>query len=149
MADLLSQPTRDALRSIIGDVLDTFAKTPVIYRKLGAPANDYMEELDRGTYTDYELMAVLEFTDDIKDKVDYEPFTGLADKSEVRLTFKLEDLSDLGLIDGTTHYPLFMPELDIMFVNDTEYKVVYVATDGHFEQKGLLVYAWGIKKELK
>lgn len=145
--DLLSQPQRDVIRAAIGDVLDTFAKVPVVYTKIGDPANAYMEELDFGTSTDFNLLAVYEATDDIKDKIDYKPFLGLADNSEVRLTFKLEDLVLQGLIHPTEFYPLFTREKDSFYVKGSNYKVVYEAVDGHFEDRGLIVYVWGTKKE--
>ena len=38
---------------------------------------------------------------------------------------------------------------DSFYVKGFDYKVVYVAVDGHFEDRGILVYVWGIKKEEK
>ena len=147
--DLLTQPQRDAIRAAIQSVTDTFSKTSVTFQKLGDSANEFMEELDFGTRTEFEVLAIIEYTAQIKDKVNPDPMLGLDDESEVRLTINYDDMDTAGLTDSGTFTCTLKPETDLFNMEGEDWKVVYVATDGKFEARPLLVYVWGIKRERK
>lgn len=145
MADLLTAAQRLQIRGAIQDVVDTFAKTPVLYKLKGNYVDDRMEETNP-QYTDYNLVGFVEYSSNDSDEMVLD-VDGNIFKPSITVLLGLDDLIALSLVDAD-FMPIFKPESDKFIVNGVSYKVKFVNVEGAFEQKNLVVNIYGERLDI-
>jgi hypothetical protein len=119
--------------------------TPVAYYQAGLQVEEFMEDFSEREFTEYALLGLVEYVMQDSDRSTLMT-AGVSDESEIKVTFGLDDLTALGLIDE--HYmPIMSVEADYMIVNGERYRITLAVPDGPFEQKNVLIIVYGTKKD--
>lgn len=140
--DLLDSIQRQAIRAALQDVIDTFHKIPIlIFKREVDSSDDFMEDLSP-RFNEYETVGYIEYEGN---EVETDE-TGTYDKSNIKVTFGHDNLDDVGLIEGNL-LPAIEPELDYMIIENREYRITSVVTEGHFEPSSILVVVKGYLRE--
>lgn len=142
--DLLSPAQVAQIRNALRDVTDTFAKQPIKYMlRTGESMDRYQEDRRDLEFTEYNLLALMEYNTDDKDEI-AEQVEGAYSKQSVKLTFNREYLEEQNLIDPTTDKVIFKDTADYFMVDTTKYKVNSVIHDGPIDGKFILVVVQGV-----
>lgn len=141
--DLLSDLDRLNIRNAIKDVTDTFMKTPVVYT---LSSGETLDRFNRGMGTKQEqvvnLMALAEYKDN-EGEFGKELPDGIKNEAQIKLTYNLEDLQALNLIDTSNWTHPFKLGADTFTTQGCYYKLVWVGYDGSLDQKNVLVVMYG------
>lgn len=147
MADLLTDLQRAQIKAVLGDVTDTFHKTPVTLFKLTGESVDKVQEDNRSrAYTQYSINALISFPDEDKDDVQRED-TGAYDGEQVELQIAFKDFVALSLTSGNK--VTLNKTTDEFTANGSKYKIDYLAYDGQLDATPILVMIKGSKKPAK
>ena len=142
MAGLLTPAEFREIRDAIRLVTDTFAKTPVLYH-IGVDSLDRWQE-DRADKLFYSIQ--------LEALVESEPQTvqdsagGYLDVQRVKLTFNLEYLQEMGLIESDFKVR-FNDTKDFFTLKGEMYQVKNVSYDGPLSEQDVLVVVQGEKME--
>ena len=143
MKSLLSESDKRSFRDAIRLVTDTFMVTPISYY-LGGDSIDRWNEDRRDTkFRKVVLDALVEYSKSDKLK---ETLQGSVDVTEVTLTFNLEYLQELELIEESEDSQLrviFDADRDYFKLKDSVYEVIDVYYDGPLDSKEVLVIVKG------
>ena len=133
--NLITPSEWQEFNSAIHDVGDTFFLHPVTYIKVGLSLDRFQETRDDGT--PFELLCMVEYpgTGSI------EKVFGIADLTNVMLTFNYEYLSEQNMI-AVDKRPVFKIGRDLFTVNGENYSVEDLRLDGDYplESRWELVY---------
>jgi hypothetical protein len=133
------------IRAALRDVSDTFFQSDVIYRKRKAAVlNRFMEDLHDGgdSHDVFFLKGFVEYSTLLTDE-SKNIETGWENDDSVTVSFHLDYLDELGLINPTTFQPIFETNSDEIIVGGKSYNVVHVVTDGQLQPKNILVVVYG------
>lgn len=140
---LLTNQQKLDIRNAIKLVTDTFFVTPVEYRHIGASIDRFQEDRGDRLKATYNLKAMVEYpTGSVKEETG-----GAIDTASVKVTFNMDDLTQVsGLVDAN-YQVIFSPTKDYMLINGVLYQNKYVMYDGALEQKNVLVIVYADIKE--
>lgn len=145
MADLLSQAVRDQIRLALGDVTDTFCKTPITWIKRSEVNSRFGEDNASGTEQTYNLLGFVEYGDQETDEV-YTKDGGKLDKGsvEILMNYAAIEAAGLGNADNLTE---MVAERDKFICNGEKFECTFVKIEGAFEAKNILVIVRGERDE--
>jgi hypothetical protein len=136
--DLLTAQDHLDINAALGDVFDTFHKTPVLYEVAGSYANDYMEGSEDKQYTQYTLMGLVQYP--AKDIM--ETKEGAYDDHQVVVQVATSALAAQDLLT-VEDLPIFRPETDRMTINGETFIITFAGVDGPMQKRNVLTIIKG------
>lgn len=148
--DLLTAAQRAQIRAAIGDVTDTFFKTPVEYQLVGESMDRFQEDRGGRVKTTFNLLGLVEYPQG-EGKLIKTETNGAIDSAAVKVSFNMDDLAAYGGIVNSEEQTIFNPTKDYMIINGIKYETTYRAYDGALEKRNVLciVYADEVIKTTK
>ncbi len=143
MAGLLSESDILSFKSAIKDVTDTFMVTPLVYHHLNKNSgtiDKWSEDFKANAYVDYNLNGLLEYPNTEDNEV--RESVGSFDYGDISVTFNLEDLADLGIINSD-NLVIFTTETDYFTAKGILYRVKKIKYDGPINSRDVLVKIYG------
>lgn len=144
--DLVGDDNRNEFRGVMMDIKATFHRTPILYKLAGTTFSRFNEDRkseDNTAYTDYNLMAFVEYSQLVEDKYEFTS-EGADPDARVRVTFNTDYLDQEGLWDGTNNLPKMNGIKDKLFISGREYRITEIPVlDGMIEAKSIhvIIYA--------
>lgn len=139
--DLLTQSDRNLLRSELKNVTDTFHKTPIIINIKQQRIDIHSEDSAVfETVVPYNLMCYAQF-DFILNNL---TTSGTIEKFDVAVDLNIDIVIASGLCDNSENLK-FSTGKDTFVINGVSYILRDYSTEGHFEQKGIIVKLLGEK----
>lgn len=149
MAKLISDEQIEAIKDVFRDVTDTFFVTPVLYKRLSVNMDRLNVGNGKKTFTEYNLKALVEYTDQDTDRVLLSA-EGKLNKQRVVCSFNYRDLKAAEKVGGGTedlttaeNFVVLRSEKDFMVVNGKEYEVEYIGLDGPINAENVLLIVKG------
>lgn len=142
MASLLTQGERDAIRSELRNVTDTFYTTPI---KIDIRTSGLMQKFGEGatTITSYNLFCYPKYSDG----TNITSINGVTENFDISVSLNILDVIAAGLISTTEIFTISTTNTTF-WIAESEYNLIDYITSGHFEPKGILVKLIG-KKAIK
>ena len=136
MPSLLDNNDFNEIRAALKDVLDTFSTTPITLRLTDDISLDPFNSNRELSYTDYNLMAQVEYNNGSKSKDDPN-FAGQYDRADVKVKVHLDYLEAAGLMSND--YPIFSPNTTQLYIGNDgvreRYTIDHVSLDGALGKK--------------
>lgn len=135
---LLSTEQILTIKKAIKDVSDTFFLTDVKYHIAGDTLDRWGEDKNNREYGTITLKGLVEYSSDGSSDIK-ETAQGVEDNHEIVVTFNVEDLLALHLINPTVNKHVFNVAVDYITINSYMYKVTQIRYDGPFDELNCLL----------
>lgn len=139
---LLSEAEKREIRDAMKDVTDTFMVTPILYHSSKGSLDRWSEDKKDETFDTYLLSALAEADKGNEADAVNRTMAGSTDWGDVTLTFNLEDLQAIGLIDAHIR-STFVAEKDYFTWKNVVYNVLDVSYDGPLDAQEILIVVTG------
>lgn len=138
---LLSPDQDREIRNAVKLATDTFMVSPVAYKRSTGDLDMWEEDRSTETFITHNLSGLESYPKNDSNKVK-EAREGNLDLNDVELTFNLEDLEALDLIDAQYKHK-FTAEADYFVLKGQTYRVTDIRYDGALSAKPVLLIISG------
>lgn len=142
--DLLTSADKAEIRASLGDVFDTFFKTPVIFEQGKDSLDRFQEDRPDRFSPAVTLRSLVEYPDGSSEWVKLME-QGALNESSVKVILSVRDLVDTGLISPTDWKVNMTSEEDRFTINTIVYTLKFFNYDGPLERENVLLIVYGTK----